>query len=141
MTTVGVDRLFTALITGGGIPYQTLPTLTFFVAFLMGLATGTSWGTMAILFPLVLVPTYEAAAGDPQVFYATVSAVLGGAVAGDHMSPISDTPVLSALACDVNLMNHVNTQAPYVLWVVLFASLFGYIPLVVVPTPILWASY
>jgi len=115
-------------ITGGAIPYQALPLLTFLVALLMGLATGTSWGTMTILFPLVLVPTYDASAGDPQVFYATVSAVLGGAVAGDHMSPISDTTVLSALACDVKLMNHVNTQAPYVFWVVLFASLFGYIP-------------
>lgn len=128
MTTIGVDRLFTAMITGGGIPYQILPTLTFFVAFLMGLATGTSWGTMAILFPLVLVPTYEAAGGDPQVFYATTSAVLGGAVAGDHSSPISDTTVLTALACDVKLMNHVNTQAPYVFVVVLISVLVGYIP-------------
>jgi hypothetical protein len=128
MKTIGANRLFAAWITGGAIPYQILPFLTFLVALLMGLATGTSWGTMGILFPLILVPTYEASAGDPPVFYATVSAVLGGAVAGDHMSPISDTTVLSALACDVDLMDHVNTQAPYVFWVVLFASILGYIP-------------
>ena len=111
MTTVGVDRLFSQWITGGSIPYQMLPTLTFVVAFLMGVATGTSWGTMAILYPLILVPTYEAAGGDPQVFYATVSAVMGGAVAGDHSSPISDTTVLTALACEVELMVRYSRQS------------------------------
>lgn len=129
MTTIGVDRLFSSWITGGGIPYQILPMLAFLIAIFVGIATGTSWGTMAILFPLLLVPTYEASGGEPEIFYATVSAILGGAVAGDHISPISDTTVLTAIACDVNLMNHVNTQAPYVFWVVLFATLFGYIPI------------
>merc|ERR1712146_723571 len=52
-----------------------------------------------------------------------------GAVAGDHMSPISDTTVISSLACDVTLMQHVTTQAPYVFWVVFFAIVFGYIPI------------
>jgi hypothetical protein len=128
MTSIGTDRLFSSWITGGAIPYQLLPMLTFLIALLIALSTGTSWGTMAILFPLMLVPTYEASNGDPQIFYATTSAVLGGAVAGDHMSPISDTTVLTSLACDVQLMGHVNTQAPYVFWVVLFSVLLGYIP-------------
>lgn len=128
MSKVGTDRLFSAAITGGSIPFQILPMLTFVISFLIALSTGTSWGTMAIVFPLVLVPTYEASGGEPHIFYATISAVMGGAVAGDHSSPISDTTVLSALACDVKLMNHVNTQAPYVLWVVLFAMILGYIP-------------
>jgi len=128
MIAVGTDRLFANWILDGGIPYQMLPVLTFIISMLIALATGTSWGTMSILFPLILVPTYEASSGDPQIFYATVSAVMGGAVAGDHMSPISDTTVLTALACDVTLMGHVNTQAPYVFWVVLCSALFGYIP-------------
>jgi len=128
MTSIGTDRLFSSWITGGAIPYQLLPMLTFLIALLIALSTGTSWGTMAILFPLMLVPTYEASNGDPQIFYATTSAILGGAVAGDHMSPISDTTVLTSLACDVQLMGHVNTQAPYVFWVVLFSILLGYIP-------------
>jgi len=126
--TVCVDRLFAAAITSGAVAYQLLPVLTFIISLLVAIATGTSWGTMAIIFPLILVPTYEASGGDPHVFYATVSAVLGGAIAGDHCSPISDTTVLTALACDVKLMGHVNTQAPYVLWVVVFSILFGYIP-------------
>jgi len=129
MEAVGVDRLFTNWIVGGGIPYKALPLLTFLVALLIALATGTSWGTMAILYPLLLVPTYEASNGDPEIFYATTAAVMGGAVAGDHASPISDTTVLTALATDVSLMGHVSTQAPYVFWVVIFAVLFGYIPL------------
>lgn len=129
MEAVGVDRLFTNWIVGGGIPYKALPLLTFLVALLIALATGTSWGTMAILYPLLLVPTYEASNGDPEIFYATTAAVMGGAVAGDHASPISDTTVLTALATDCSLMGHVSTQAPYVLWVVVFAILFGYIPL------------
>ncbi len=128
MTTIGTDRLFSAAITGGGIPFQALPVLTFVISFLIALSTGTSWGTMAIVFPLILVPTYEAAGGKPHIFYATISAVLGGAIAGDHSSPISDTTVLTALACDVKLMNHVNTQAPYVFFVVIFAIVLGYVP-------------
>ena len=84
---------------------------------------------MAILYPLILVPTYFASDGSPEIFYATTSAVLGGAVAGDHVSPISDTTVISALACDVTLMQHVVTQAPYVFVVVIFAIVFGYVPM------------
>lgn len=128
MEAIGTDRLFAAWIVSGAIPYQLLPMLTFIIAMLMALATGTSWGTMTILFPLILVPTYKASGGIPHIFYATVSAVMGGAVAGDHMSPISDTTVISSLACDVTLMQHVTTQAPYVFWVVFFAIVFGYIP-------------
>jgi len=54
MVAVGADRLFSRWITGG-IPVEMLPTIVFVVAFLMALATGTSWGTMSILFPLVMV--------------------------------------------------------------------------------------
>ena len=114
MSYVGADRLFAAWIVGGIDP-QLLPTLSFLISLLMALATGTSWGTMSILFPLILVPTYISSDGDPLIFYAVVAGVLSGSVAGDHMSPISDTTVLSALACDVTLVAHVSTQAPYVL--------------------------
>jgi hypothetical protein len=128
MVGIGCDRLFATIIVGG-IPPEWLPTLTFLVSLMIALATGTSWGTMSILFPLVLLPTYISSNGDPLIFYAVVAGVLSGSVAGDHMSPISDTTVLSALACDVTLMAHVNTQAPYVLVTVLFSCLFGTIPI------------
>jgi hypothetical protein len=128
MTAVGCDRLFAAFIVGGVSP-EWLPTLSFLVSALIALATGTSWGTMSILFPLILLPTYISSDGDPLIFYAVVAGVLSGSVAGDHGSPISDTTVLSALACDVTLMAHVNTQAPYVFFVVLCSCLFGTIPI------------
>jgi hypothetical protein len=128
MNAVGADRLFAAWIVEGIDP-QLLPTLSFLISLLIALATGTSWGTMSILFPLILVPTYISSNGDPLIFYSVVAGVLSGSVAGDHMSPISDTTVLSALACDVTLVAHVSTQAPYVLISVLWSIIFGTIPI------------
>lgn len=128
MQDVGADRLFSRWIVGGIDP-QVLPTLSFLISFIMALATGTSWGTMAILFPLLLVPTYDASNGDELIFYATVAGVLSGSVAGDHVSPISDTTVLSALACDCQLLRHVATQSPYVAAVVILSTFIGTIPI------------
>jgi len=128
MIAVGADRLFSAAIRAG-IPVEMLPTIVFICAFLMALATGTSWGTMSILFPLVLIPTYDASNGNPTIFYAVTAGVLSGAVAGDHVSPISDTTVMSALACDVQLLAHVRTQAPYCIVIIIFSILCGTIPI------------
>lgn len=60
--------------------------------------TGTSWGTMSILFPLLVIPTFQASQGDALIFYSTIAGVLSGSVAGDHMSPISDTTVSCLVA-------------------------------------------
>lgn len=128
MTTVGADRLFARWIVGG-ISAQSLPTISFVISFFMALATGSSWGTMSILFPMVLVPTYDAAGGDEIIFYATTAGILSGSVAGDHVSPISDTTVLSALACDCNVLSHVATQAEYSLVVTIISILLGTIPI------------
>jgi len=84
---------------------------------------------MSILFPLLLVPTYEATNGDPLLFYSTVAGVLSGSVAGDHMSPISDTTVLSALASECGLMNHVGTQAPYAVVAIIISTIVGTVPI------------
>merc|ERR1711953_198150 len=127
MTAVGADRLFAKWIFG--LAPEALPTISFLISLLMALATGTSWGTMSILFPLVLVPTYTTANGDAEIFYAVVAGILSGSVAGDHMSPISDTTVLSALACDCNLLAHVGTQAPYAAVVVVVSILLGTLPI------------
>jgi Na+/H+ antiporter family len=84
---------------------------------------------MAIIFPLITVPTYEASGGDPLIFYATLAGVLSGAVSGDHASPISDTTVLSALASQCKLLAHVNTQAPYAFYTIIVSVLFGTLPI------------
>lgn len=90
MTDVGVDRLFAKWIVGG-ISASALPTLSFLISLFMALATGTSWGTMSILFPILTVSSARAiaeAGGDNVQFYAVVAGILSGSVAGDHLSPI-----------------------------------------------------
>jgi hypothetical protein len=128
MTEVGADRLFSQVITTG-ISAKAMPTLAFVIAVVMALATGSSWSTMTILFPLLMVPTYQVAQGDETIFVATVAGVLSGSVAGDHMSPISDTTVISAMSCGCKLLDHVTTQAPYSLLIVVLCILFGTIPI------------
>jgi len=105
-----------------------LPTLTFIIAILIAFSTGTSWGTMTIMFPLVLVPSYKASGGDPVIFYGVTAGILAGAVAGDHASPISDTTILASMASECQLLQHVRTQAPYALMVSIWSILVGTIP-------------
>ena len=128
MVDVGTDRLFSRWIVGG-LPVGLLPTFSFVISCIMSLAMGTSWGAMTILFPLLLVPTYEVSQGNDILFYSTVAGILSGSVVGDNMSPISDTTVLSALACDCQLLRHVSTQAPYVMVVMLISILVGTWPI------------
>lgn len=128
MQAVGLNRYFGEILTNGALDYRMLPTLSFVVSILIAFATGTSWGTMAIMFPLVLVPAYDASDGDANIFYGVTAAILAGAVAGDHCSPISDTTILSSMASECQLMKHVKTQGPYALMVMLWSILVGTIP-------------
>lgn len=66
MVAVGADRLFSRWIVGG-VSAEALPTLSFIISAFMALATGTSWGTMTILFPLICLPTYDVSAGDEVI--------------------------------------------------------------------------
>ncbi len=123
-----------------------IPTVTFLLAALIAFSTGTSWGTMAILYPLALPATWSVcqAAGLPlddtlPLFYNVVSCVLAGSVLGDHCSPISDTTILSSLASSCNHIAHVKTQMPYALTVGGVAICLGTIPAAFgVPTWILF---
>jgi len=128
MTAVGLDRFFGVLISESNLNYQMLPTISFVVSMVIAFATGTSWGTMTIMFPLMLGPSYDASGGDPVIFYGVTAGILAGAVAGDHASPISDTTVLSSMASQCQVLEHVRTQAPYVLVVVTWSILVGTIP-------------
>lgn len=95
-----------------------LPALIFVVAAAISFATGSSWGTMAILYPLVIPLAYSVATIEvSDLVYACVASVLSGAVFGDHCSPISDTTILSSLASGCNHIAHVRTQIPYALTV------------------------
>ncbi|MBR5377693.1 MAG: Na+/H+ antiporter NhaC family protein [Bacteroidales bacterium] len=112
-----------------------VPVLTFLLAALIGFSTGTSWGTMAILYPLILPASWllcqeqglNVEATMP-LFYNVVASVLAGSVMGDHCSPISDTTIMSSLASSCNHMQHVSTQMPYALTVGATALLMGVLP-------------
>lgn len=115
---------FLTQLVGDKVPFWLIPAMTFVLAALVAFSTGSSWGTMAILYPMMLPMAWtvcEAAGCPPEVaqsiFFHVVSAVLAGSVLGDHCSPISDTTILSSLSCSVNHMAHVNTQLPYALTV------------------------
>ena len=119
-----------ALGTGPFIAARAAPLLTpalaapavFLTSGLVAFATGTSFGTFAIMIPLAAplvaaMPLDSAAVSLPLV----VSAVLGGGVFGDHCSPISDTTVISSAAAGSDHIEHVRTQAPYALAAAAFA--------------------
>ncbi|KAL3797966.1 hypothetical protein HJC23_013204 [Cyclotella cryptica] len=128
MQAVGLNRLFGAIITSPGLDYKMLPTISFCTSILIAFATGTSWGTMTIMFPLIVVPSYEASSGDLNIVYGVIAGILAGAVAGDHASPISDTTILGAMASECKLLNHVKTQAPYAFITAIWSILVGTIP-------------
>lgn len=112
-----------------------VPVLTFLLAALIGFSTGTSWGTMAILYPLILPASWllcqeqglDADATMP-LFYNVVASVLAGSVMGDHCSPISDTTIMSSMGSGCNHLQHVSTQMPYALTVGAVAVLVGVLP-------------
>ena len=112
-----------------------VPVLTFLLAALIGFSTGTSWGTMAILYPLILPASWllcqeQGLSVDATMplFYNVVASVLAGSVMGDHCSPISDTTIMSSLASSCNHLQHVRTQMPYALTVGSVAMLIGVLP-------------
>ena len=112
-----------------------VPVLTFLLAALIGFSTGTSWGTMAILYPLILPASWLLCQGQGlsvdatmPLFYNVVASVLAGSVMGDHCSPISDTTIMSSLASSCNHLQHVSTQMPYALTVGATALLMGVLP-------------
>jgi Na+/H+ antiporter NhaC len=102
-----------------------LPAVIFLIACGLGFATGTSWGTFGILLPIVLdvftpggfdALTAEALNNVP-ILMVGIGATLGGAVCGDHCSPISDTTIMASSGAQCYHINHVATQLPYALTV------------------------
>ena len=112
-----------------------VPMITFILAALIGFSTGTSWGTMAILYPLILPASWLLCQDQGlsveqtlPIFYNVVASVLAGAVMGDHCSPISDTTIMSSLSSGCDHLSHVGTQMPYALTVGGVSVLMGVLP-------------
>jgi Na+/H+ antiporter NhaC len=91
-----------------------LPFLTFLIAAFISFSTGTSWGTYAIVIPIAVPMAFAFSGGAvTTLIYATIGAVAGGGVFGDHCSPLSDTTVLSSFGAASDHIDHVKTQLPY----------------------------
>ncbi len=123
-------------LTQGLLSPQLLPLLSFIIAGLIAFSTGTSWGTMAILAPIVIPLAYHLPLSDPTlsasaqqgIFLSSIASILAGATFGDHCSPISDTTIMSSMASGADHIDHVRTQLPYALIAALISILFGYLP-------------
>lgn len=105
-----------------------LPTLVFALSALLSFITGTSFGTMAWLMPTAL-PIIFLITNDSSLYCATVAALLGGSVFGDHCSPISDTTILSSISAQCDLNAHSSTQMPYALLGAFLSIFCGTIPI------------
>jgi Na+/H+ antiporter NhaC len=123
-----------------------IPAITFVLAAVIAFSTGSSWSTMALLYPLVIPLSFAIAVqtegyAEMPILYNTIASVLAGAVLGDHCSPISDTTILSSLATGCDHIQHVKTQMPYALTVGAVALFVGVIPAALgIPSWILFIS-
>ncbi len=112
-----------------------LPVIVFLVCALTSFATGTSWGTMAIMMPIVIPLAHSVSVLNHYgpvdydiILHGVISSVLAGCVFGDHCSPISDTTILSSMASGCDHIEHVRTQLPYAVVTAFFCMLIGDIP-------------
>jgi len=122
-------------VLGDTLPVQLLPFIVFLLAAFTAFATGSSWGSMGILIPLVIPLTWAvmkangyAGPEDMHILYSSIAGVLAGSVWGDHCSPISDTTILSSMASGCDHIEHVRTQLPYALLVGIVAIAVCSIP-------------
>jgi len=120
---------FLVAAVGDSVSPAFFPAIVFVIAGLTSFATGTSYGTMAILMPTA-VPIAYALEGDTYglITIITLASILDGSIVGDHCSPISDTTIMSSIASSSDHMHHVRTQLPYSLSVAALALVCGYIP-------------
>lgn len=130
---LGLASFLSEVVKGGGFPLWLLPAIGYLLGCVIAFSTGTSWGTFAILIPIVIpIATGLANAngytGEQllNVLLISVGSLVSGAVFGDHCSPISDTTILSSTGSNCPLLEHVSTQLPYASLVAI-ASFIGVI--------------
>lgn len=130
---LGLGRYLSELVVNSSFPLWILPSIVFALSAVIAFATGTSWGTFGIMIPIIMPIavglTENAGLAQSTALNAVficISAVLGGAVFGDHASPISDTTILSSTGAACPHLEHVATQMPYALFVA-GCSLAGFI--------------
>tara|TARA_B100000959_G_scaffold20739_1_gene20021 strand:+ start:11024 stop:12901 length:1878 start_codon:yes stop_codon:yes gene_type:complete len=122
-------------ILADSLPVPMVPATVFVLSAITAFTTGTSWGTLGILMPLVVPLCWAvmqvngmATPEHMHILYSAIACNLAGAVWGDHCSPISDTTVLSSMASGCDHIEHVRTQMPYALLVGFVAIIIGTVP-------------
>ncbi|RQN09863.1 Na+/H+ antiporter NhaC family protein [Clostridium butyricum] len=118
---------FLVQMLSNSVPKFLLPSIIFILGAVISFATGTAYGTMGILMPLAIPLSYSISPDFGYVVIST-SAVLTGAIFGDHCSPISDTTIMSSMGAGCHHIDHVKTQMPYALTVAAITVICGYIP-------------
>ena len=141
MESLGTAELI-AGIAGEHAPLWLFPTLIFIVGALISFGTGTSWGTIGMLMPLAipavgLHPAFALEANPDIYFTLAIAAVFSGAVFGDHCSPISDTTIVTSIACGVEPYEHVKTQLPFALIAAAITIVCGFLPAALGVSPLL----
>ena len=120
---------FLTSILSDTLPVQLFPAMVFLLGVLISFTTGTSWGTMGVLMPLALPVAFALSPGSELLVASVTAAVFSGAVFGDHCSPLSDTTIVSSMACDLEPFEHVRTQLPYAVTTAFIATFIGFLPL------------
>ena len=108
---LGTGKYLATIVEHAELPPAWLLPVMFIVAGFMAFSTGTSWGSFGLLIPIA--GDIVLSLGADQLLIPALGAVLAGAVLGDHISPISDTTILSATGSQANIVTHVKTQLPY----------------------------
>jgi len=133
-----IENLYTADFISSLVPQNFnaywLPAIFFIFSAIISFSTGSSWNTMAVMYPICIPIVLKVATANGvnidldflmPVLLNTISVILAASVLGDHCSPISDTTILSSLSSDCNHINHVRTQLPYALSVGLISLFCG----------------
>ncbi|KAF2961803.1 Na+/H+ antiporter NhaC family protein [Fervidobacterium sp. 2310opik-2] len=127
---LGLSKFLAEVVTKGGFPIWALPVTVFLISAAISFSTGTSWGTFSIMipitFPIAIALAEKTGASLMNTALVSIGAAIGGAIFGDHCSPISDTTILSSTGASCPHLEHVATQIPYAVFVMLVSAV-GYL--------------
>ncbi|MGC8819632.1 MAG: Na+/H+ antiporter NhaC family protein [Fervidobacterium sp.] len=136
---LGLSKYLSEVVTAGAFPIWALPVVVFLVAAAISFSTGTSWGTFSIMIPITMpiaiALAEKAGASLMNTALVSIGAAVGGAIFGDHCSPISDTTILSSTGASCPHFEHVATQMPYAVFVMLVSAV-GYLVAGIFDNPI-----
>ncbi len=131
----------------GSIPYFLLPVMIFITSLVITLATGSAWGTFALMLPItvqMLISLFKLTPPvDPEaitILFPALGAIFSGAVCGDHISPFSETTVMTATSTGTTPLEHAYTQLPYA-FPALISTLFAFVVAGLLNTYPLWVQF